>query len=62
VTVVVSEETGSISLSNNGRLVSNLDEAKLRKVLGRLYRTSSRATATRSRWPWQKAVVVNRNG
>jgi diadenylate cyclase len=38
VTVVVSEETGRISLANNGRLVPNLDEGKLRKVLGILYR------------------------
>ncbi|HYU21041.1 MAG TPA: diadenylate cyclase CdaA [Chloroflexota bacterium] len=38
ITVVVSEETGRISLANNGRLVANLDEGKLRKVLGILYR------------------------
>jgi diadenylate cyclase len=36
--VVVSEETGRISIANNGHLVSNLDEEKLRKVLGILYR------------------------
>ncbi|TAK23274.1 MAG: TIGR00159 family protein [Chloroflexota bacterium] len=35
--VVVSEETGIISLANNGRLVRNLNEAKLRKVLGLIY-------------------------
>ena len=38
LTVVVSEETGRISLANNGRLVTNLDEGKLRKILGILYR------------------------
>ncbi len=38
VTVVISEETGRISLANNGRLVQNLDEGKLRKVLAILYR------------------------
>ena len=32
------EETGRISIANNGHLVSNLDEGKLRKVLGILYR------------------------
>ncbi len=37
VAIVVSEETGIISLANNGRLVRNLDEAKLRKVLTVLY-------------------------
>jgi hypothetical protein len=34
----VSEETGQISIANNGRLVRNLDEVKLRKVLSILYR------------------------
>jgi diadenylate cyclase len=38
VVVVVSEETGQISIAHNGRMVRNLDEAKLRKVLGILYR------------------------
>ena len=36
--VVVSEETGIISIANNGRLVRGLDDAKLRKVLSILYR------------------------
>ena len=35
--VVVSEETGTISIANNGRLVRNLDEQKLRKILGLIY-------------------------
>ena len=38
VVVVVSEETGGISIANNGRLVRSVDEAKLRKVLSILYR------------------------
>lgn len=38
IAVVVSEETGRISIANNGHLVGNLDEGKLRKVLGILYR------------------------
>jgi diadenylate cyclase len=38
IVVVVSEETGQISIANKGRLVRNLDEAKLRKVLQILYR------------------------
>ena len=40
VVVVVSEETGVISIANNGRLVRGMDEAKLRKVLSILYRPS----------------------
>jgi diadenylate cyclase len=34
IAVIVSEETGVISLANNGRLVRNLDEGKLKRVLG----------------------------
>ncbi len=37
ISVIVSEETGTISLANNGRIVRNLDEAKLKKVLPALY-------------------------
>lgn len=37
VSIIVSEETGVISLANNGRMVRNLDEVKLRKVLNILY-------------------------
>jgi diadenylate cyclase len=37
VSVIVSEETGTISIANNGRMVRNLDETKLRKILGILY-------------------------
>jgi diadenylate cyclase len=39
--VVVSEETGRISIANNGRLVSNLDDAKLRRVLPMIYKTAT---------------------
>lgn len=38
VSVIVSEETGRISLANKGVLQPSLDESKLRKVLGILYR------------------------
>src|SRR3712207_9452471 len=38
IVVVVSEETGQISLAHNGRMVRNLDEGKLRKVLGIIYK------------------------
>jgi diadenylate cyclase len=39
--IVVSEETGGISLANRGRLVRNLDEEKLRRVLSIIYQASS---------------------
>jgi len=38
ISVIVSEETGTISLANSGRIVRNLDESKLKKVLPALYR------------------------
>lgn len=42
LSVVVSEETGRISISNNGRMVRNLDEQKLRRVLPMLYKAERR--------------------
>jgi hypothetical protein len=39
--VVVSEETATISLANAGRMVRNLGEARLQKVLSILDRTSA---------------------
>ncbi len=38
ISIIVSEETGIISLANNGRIVRNLDEGKLKKILPALYR------------------------
>ena len=39
VVVVVSEETGSISVAQNGRMIGGLDEERLRRVLGSLLRS-----------------------
>lgn len=36
IALVVSEETGSISVANHGRIVRHLNEARLRKLLGDL--------------------------
>jgi diadenylate cyclase len=38
IAVVVSEETGAISVAHNGRMVRHLDENRLRNILQRLYR------------------------
>lgn len=46
VVVVVSEETGLISIANNGRLVRGMDEAKLRKVLAILLRSGAPGART----------------
>ncbi len=50
--VVVSEETGQMAVAHNGRLIRNLDQDRLRRVLRsllRLDRTDSRATASNGR-------------
>lgn len=38
LSVIVSEETGRISLANNGRVVGDLDEDRLRRTLNILYK------------------------
>lgn len=40
VVVVVSEESGTISIASNGRMIGNLDEERLRRVLSSLLRSS----------------------
>ncbi len=40
IAVVVSEETGTISIAHNGRMVRHLDENRLRSILQRLYQPS----------------------
>ncbi|MBC7260590.1 MAG: TIGR00159 family protein [Chloroflexi bacterium] len=41
IAVIVSEETGTISVAHNGRMVRHLDETRLRNILQRLYRPYS---------------------
>jgi len=38
IAVIVSEETGTISVAHNGRMVRHLDENRLRSILQNLYR------------------------
>ena len=37
IAIVVSEETGGISVAHNGRLIRNLDEGNLNRLLTNLY-------------------------
>lgn len=39
VVVVVSEESGTLSIASNGRMIGNLDEERLRRVLSSLLRS-----------------------
>ena len=50
LSIVVSEETGIITLMNNGQMVRNLDEGKLRKVLTVLLSPQ----VSRSPWRWRR--------
>jgi diadenylate cyclase len=52
VATIVSEETGVISVARHGRLMSNLDEARLRELLRSSYRRPLGGTL--SRWTMQK--------
>ncbi|GAE27365.1 hypothetical protein JCM9140_3500 [Halalkalibacter wakoensis JCM 9140] len=51
ITIIVSEETGSISLTRNGELHRELDEENLRHLLERDLLVDTKQT-TASRWQW----------
>lgn len=53
IAIIVSEETGVISLANNGRIVRNLDDSKLKKVLPALQRPATSS-------PWLPAWLSQR--
>ncbi|WP_110112002.1 diadenylate cyclase CdaA [Bacillus sp. CGMCC 1.16541] len=52
LTVVVSEETGNISVTKNGELYRNLDIETLKQMLTKELISSSRATSS-TRWQWR---------
>lgn len=64
IAVVVSEETGGISLANAGRMVRNLGEARLQKVLSILDRSSgfgvNGTTPVRTPFAWARRVRESR--
>jgi len=49
VVVVVSEESGAISIASNGRMIGNLDEERLRRVLSSLLRSRIQPLPFRSK-------------
>lgn len=53
LTIVVSEETGQISLTKNGELHRDIDEEKLRDMLRRGLLTRSKPYVASSRWNWR---------
>lgn len=57
VSVVVSEETGGISVTHNGRIIRRLDQARLRNILTAFFRPRSS-----SRLPgWLERFMVRQN-
>ncbi len=56
ISVVVSEESGVISIVNNGRMMRNLDEAKLRKILSLLYASGPQGQS--GLWPFGSGFSV----
>ena len=53
--VIVSEETGRISVANRGRMIRRLDANRLRTILSAFY-TSSRAQSETT-WPWSALLA-----
>lgn len=49
VAVVISEETGTISVAHNGRMIQRLDAARLRHILAAFYRPRGTSTGL---WRW----------
>ena len=58
--LVVSEESGVVSLANNGRLVRNLDENKVKKVLTLLY--GPQASENQFLGPWLRRRAAGSAG
>lgn len=58
LTIVVSEETGNISLTKNGELYRNLSIEALKEMLTEELSTSAK-TASSSRWNWRGKKVEN---
>lgn len=53
--VIVSEETGRISVANRGRMIRRLDANRLRTILSAFY-TSSRPQS-QTTWPWTALIT-----
>jgi diadenylate cyclase len=54
VTVIVSEETGTISVAQGGKIIRNLDDKTLREMLTTLLE-ANKPTGSRSFWNWGAA-------
>lgn len=50
ITIIVSEETGSVSITKDGKIIRNVDGDKIRKLLGK----SDRDTKVKRKWRFWK--------
>ena len=57
VSVIVSEETGAISVTHNGRMIRRLDRSRLRNILIAFFRP--RTTRTLPNWARQAITRIN---
>lgn len=59
ITVVVSEETGSISIAHNGRMIRRLDSERLENILLAFYRPPENASGTSKVREWFRNLFSN---
>lgn len=57
ITVVVSEETGSVSIAHNGRMIRRLDSERLESILLAFYRPSEARPFQMKPFDWLKKIL-----
>jgi len=57
ITVVVSEETGSISIAHNGRMIRRLDSERLENILLAFYQPPENPVFKLKPWDWLKQIL-----
>ncbi len=62
ITVVVSEETGSISIAHNGRMIRRLDSERLENILLAFYQPHEPAAFQLKPLDWLKKVLLLKKG
>jgi len=58
ITVVVSEETGSMSIAHNGRMIRRLDSERLENILLAFYQPSESSVFKLKPWDWVKKIMT----
>ena len=58
ITVVVSEETGSMSIAHNGRMIRRLDSERLENILLAFYQPSESSVFKLKPWEWVKKIMT----